>query len=36
MDNHEPLLELIKVSKQFGGIQAVEDFSLLVRENYIV
>lgn len=33
MDNHEPLLELIKVSKQFGGIQAVEDFSLSIGKG---
>ena len=31
--NEKVLLELIKVSKQFGGIQAVEDFDLKIQKG---
>ena len=35
MSEDNTILELIKVSKQFGGIQAVEDFDFKVQKGEV-
>jgi branched-chain amino acid transport system ATP-binding protein len=36
LTEHEPLLQVRRLSKRFGGVQALEDFSLDVEEGAIV